>query len=341
MIEKYPLMNDYWADKRAQVGNINVPIYALASFSSGLHTFGSFRGYTEAPVKDKWLRVHATQEWHDLYQQNTNDELQQFLDHFMKGKDNGWEHTPKVRVSIIRYNKEPIINHVFPAWPIPSTRQERLYLCPNTLLAKNSPSEETRVSYKSDVPFMQMGNDPEELSFRFTFDEPVYLVGNAQASLYMSCADHDDMDVCVQLRKVDRNGRVLHQINIPSKDWGIKDEDVEMINPLVYLGPSGYLRASHRSIAQEASIQNFPEHDYTEQHKVDPGTIVRMDIGLWQTAMSFDAGEGFILKVSGHGMTLAEFSNLRGTESLENVGVHNVHLGGSTASYLTIPLVTL
>lgn len=47
-------MNEYWADKRADVKNINVPIYALASYSTGLHTFGSFRGYTEAQSKDKW-----------------------------------------------------------------------------------------------------------------------------------------------------------------------------------------------------------------------------------------------------------------------------------------------
>lgn len=49
--------------------------------------------------------MHATQEWHDLYQQETNDELQQFLDRYTKGKDNSWELTPRVRVSILRYNK--------------------------------------------------------------------------------------------------------------------------------------------------------------------------------------------------------------------------------------------
>lgn len=54
MLEKYPSMNEYWADKRADVKNINVPIYALASYSPGLHTFGSFRGFTEAQSKDKW-----------------------------------------------------------------------------------------------------------------------------------------------------------------------------------------------------------------------------------------------------------------------------------------------
>jgi hypothetical protein len=51
------------------------------------------------------LRVHATQEWHDLYQKETNDELQKFLDRYTKDIDNGWEETPKVRVSIYQYNK--------------------------------------------------------------------------------------------------------------------------------------------------------------------------------------------------------------------------------------------
>jgi hypothetical protein len=51
------------------------------------------------------LRVHATQEWHDLYQQSTNDDLQLFLDRYLKGIENGWELTPRVRASILRYNQ--------------------------------------------------------------------------------------------------------------------------------------------------------------------------------------------------------------------------------------------
>jgi predicted acyl esterase len=42
MLEQYPYMNEYWADKRARISQINVPAYVLASFSSGLHTTGSF-----------------------------------------------------------------------------------------------------------------------------------------------------------------------------------------------------------------------------------------------------------------------------------------------------------
>ncbi len=70
---------------------ISVPAYILASFSTGLHTLGSFRAYEESKCP-KWyvsqlscnessvpgmrlsshlpcyrLRVHTSQEWFDLY----------------------------------------------------------------------------------------------------------------------------------------------------------------------------------------------------------------------------------------------------------------------------------
>ena len=59
----------------------------------------------EASVHDARLRIHSTQEWHDLYQPSTNDELQLFFDRYTKGIDNGFEQrVPKVRASLIGYN---------------------------------------------------------------------------------------------------------------------------------------------------------------------------------------------------------------------------------------------
>lgn len=54
MIREHPLPNAYWKDKRARVENIDVPMYALASFSSGLHTEGSLRGFLFSMSKEKW-----------------------------------------------------------------------------------------------------------------------------------------------------------------------------------------------------------------------------------------------------------------------------------------------
>ena len=52
-------MNSYWEDKRAKVDRINVPVYAAASYSTGLHTFGSFRGFEEASTEKKWYFTHV------------------------------------------------------------------------------------------------------------------------------------------------------------------------------------------------------------------------------------------------------------------------------------------
>lgn len=54
MIEKYPLMNAYWEDKKPKLANIKVPMYVLASYSTGLHTEGSIRGWKYSSSKDKW-----------------------------------------------------------------------------------------------------------------------------------------------------------------------------------------------------------------------------------------------------------------------------------------------
>lgn len=63
--------------------------------------------------------MHATQEWHDLYQKETNDELQRFFDHYTKGIENGWEETPRVRISIYHFNKVgPISVHSKPTHSI-------------------------------------------------------------------------------------------------------------------------------------------------------------------------------------------------------------------------------
>jgi hypothetical protein len=54
MIEKYPLMNEYWADKRAAVDRIEIPAYVVASYSTCLHTPGTLRAYEDITHKNKW-----------------------------------------------------------------------------------------------------------------------------------------------------------------------------------------------------------------------------------------------------------------------------------------------
>lgn len=53
MIEKYPLMNDYWASKIPALGNITVPAYIVASWTNLLHTKGTFNGWNKIASQEK------------------------------------------------------------------------------------------------------------------------------------------------------------------------------------------------------------------------------------------------------------------------------------------------
>jgi predicted acyl esterase len=198
------------------------------------------------------------------------------------------------------------------------------------------------VSYQSDAAALQVDNDPEEVSFNFTFAERKTTIGASKAILYMSCPSHHDLDVFIQLRKVDRHQRILQNINIPLHHLGLdSEEEVESINTLKYLGPTGVLRASHRALDNARSKPHWPAHNHSQVLPALPGSIVRLEIGLWPAAIQFEAGEGFILKVAGHHMALAEFVPLRGQFETGNKGRHHVHYGGDFASHITIPTVPL
>jgi uncharacterized protein len=57
MIKKYPLMNEYWDDKRAKTDKIKVPTYVVASYSTCLHTPGTLRGFEDISHENKWYAI--------------------------------------------------------------------------------------------------------------------------------------------------------------------------------------------------------------------------------------------------------------------------------------------
>lgn len=101
MIRKRPLFDDYWAGKYDEVEHIDVPMYVLGSFNNPFHIYGSFDTFRRARSQRKWLRVHSTFEWYEMYEAKSTDDLQRFFDRYCKGVMNGWEHdTPPVRLSL-------------------------------------------------------------------------------------------------------------------------------------------------------------------------------------------------------------------------------------------------
>ena len=86
-------------------------------------------------------------------------------------------------------------NAVFPAWPIPNTSYQKLYL-----QAKNDSGSSLSVdtglglsTYRSDVPVIQHGDDPEELSFEYLFETRTYVVGYSRVILYTPCDKYNNL----------------------------------------------------------------------------------------------------------------------------------------------------
>lgn len=161
----------------------------------------------------------------------------------------------------------------------------------------------------------------------------------------MSCADHDDMDVVVQIRKIDASGKQLMHLNYPCP---VSIDKIPNVNVAKTLGPQGFLRASHHvsridpglaaadDMCQETNI--FYSHRTREP--IPRGKIVRLEIPIWPIGMTFAPGEGIALNVSGHDMCLPETEHCLLTEPEdENVGQHSLHTGGEYDSCIVIPVV--
>ncbi|RHZ56272.1 CocE/NonD family hydrolase [Aspergillus thermomutatus] len=339
MAQQRPLRDEYWQEKQVHPEDIkDIPMYLTASYSTGLHCEGSFHTFEVAPTPRKWLRVHATQEWHDIYRPEATDDLQRFFDFYAKGIQNGWEsETPRVRLSLLGYDGSPartVVERPEEQWPPARQHIRRFYLdaAEGTLVPSN-PARNASVEHEGH-------SLTDSSDFTLYFDKYTELCGRPFVKLHMSCNAADDFDVVVQIRKVSASGELLESLN-----WSPMPKprpEVPDVNVAKHLGQQGMLRASHRvSLRPRASEDEVPVYDHASRQPVTPGEIVPLLIPIWPVGMVFEAGEGLMLRISGHDMSLPEVEFMRLTAPVdENKGRHVVHTGGKFDSYLVLPFIT-
>ncbi|KAK6832525.1 hypothetical protein RU639_003860 [Aspergillus parasiticus] len=338
MVKSRPLFDEYWKEKQINPEDIkDIPMYLTASYSTGLHCEGSFRAFELAQTSRKWLRVHSTQEWHDLYRQEATDDLQRFYDYYAKGIQNGWEaETPRVRLSLLGYDgsiAKSIVERPEEQWPPAQQHIRRYYLDAATQsFSAVKPVDSASIAHEGHS--LTASSD-----FTLTFDKYTELCGRPFVKLYMSSNVKDDFDVVVQIRKVSVSGELLESLNwSPMPAPGPK---VPNVNVVKHLGQQGMLRASHHvSLQPRASEDDIPVYDHRSREAITPGEIVPLLIPIWPLGVVFEAGEGLMLRISGHDMSLPEAESLRLTAPVDdNEGQHTVYTGGEYESYLAIPVI--
>ncbi|PWY93530.1 alpha/beta-hydrolase [Aspergillus sclerotioniger CBS 115572] len=334
----------YWKDKRPDISKINIPTYITASYTSFVHTMGSLRGWLQLKSPEKWLRICPWQEWYDIWNcKESTADLASFFDRYLNGTDNGWEKTPRVRTTILRFNQDPLYNITEEDYPIPRTEYRKMYFHPEGRMSTEAPSVVFSLSYNSE-------KYQDCASFTYTFPARTRLAGIPKAVVYMSCPDFHDMDVYVLVRKLDAQGKTLLNLNIPWSSiaqYGVSPDSVDSISPreknnlMFHVGSLGILRASRRAIDPAKSIhENFPFHPHDRDEYITPGDIVKLEIGVWAMGVEYEAGESVRVEVHGNSPLLrGEFSEDEEFQELASHGTHVLHLGGEHPSHIVLPFV--
>jgi predicted acyl esterase len=319
MMHKYPLMNAFWEDKSARVENIEIPTYVVASWTS-IHSHGTFDGYRRMPSPNKWLRVHNTMEWPDYYTPENLEDLRRFFDRYLKGIRNGWEFTPRVRLSVLDAGGVDQVNRPEKEFPLARTQYQNLYLDAST--GKISPKPVARESltrYKSD-------DGKGQATFIIKFDEDTELIGYMKLHLWVEADGADDMDLFVYVQKLDKQGNFL-----PALVMG-----------RTFTGFPSWLRVSHRELDEARSTPAEPFLTHRREQLLSPKEIVPVEIGIGPISMLWHAGQQLRVVVQGYASswmdTLSSGVPVLKYE-LRNRGDHIIHTGGKFDSHLLVPKI--
>ncbi|KAH6663518.1 peptidase S15 [Halenospora varia] len=331
----HPLVDAFHRERSPDWSRVTVPFLSAANWAGfGLHPRGNFEAFTQAASKQKWLEGHPGrhEEWFYLDQ---GMELQKrFLDHFLKGVDNGWDHEPPVLLNLRRPFSTEFEVRKETNWPLPSTKLTSIYLsASDNALGWNPPT------HSSETTFDALGTPINFISS--PLENETELTGPLSAKIFVSSST-TDADLFVTFQAFSPEG-----------------EEVEFqgtIDPHTPLA-QGWLRASHRKLDLARSTSYRPYHSHDEIQPLKPGTIYELDVEIWPTCIILPAGFRLALQISGHDFERppsddpneAWMSRGSGpwlhTNPIDRPaaifgGNTTIHTGPATVSYLTVPVIS-
>lgn len=319
--ENHPLYDDFWRAKRPALERIQIPILTCVSFSDiGVHGLGAYRSFMDVSSEQRWMYTHRDGKWDVYYGEEAQSLTLKFMDHFLKGKDNGMDAVPPVRLEVrsdgssvheVRYENE---------WPLARTDYQRLYLNTHQALTDKPADDEEVIEYDAKRGDTQ---------FAISFDKDTEITGHAKLVLYVSLAssgknESNDLDLFVILNKLDRTGR-----RVPFNGTVGNKKDTLC---------RGYQRASLRKLDEERSTDAIPYLSFDEHQYLIPLEVAELIIPLPPTSVFFFAGETLTLELSSYESYRSAPLFKKPTANIS--GTHEIHFGGKYSSYLQIPVIS-
>ena len=272
-VREHPTYDDFHAAQAVDWSRVTVPVLSSANWGGqGLHLRGNLEGF-QAANAPTWLEVHGLEHWTHFYTDYGLDLQRRFLDHFLKGVDNGWEDQPPVQLQIRHI--DGFVPRAEQEWPLTRTQWQRHFLdaAEGSLRPAPAPSAATSYDPTGDGAFF----------LTQPFDEDTEVTGPLSASLHISSAS-TDADLFLVLGLIDPHGDEV-------TFRGAMDAHTPVAQ--------GWLRASHRALDHGQSTPERPFHRHDKIERLVPGAIYQVDVEIWPTSVVVPAGHRLRLNVRG------------------------------------------
>ena len=252
-----------------------MPLLSAANWGGqGLHLRGNIEGFVRAASKHKWLEVHGLEHWTHFYTDYGRELQLAFFDHFLHGKDNGWDKAPRVLLQV-RHLDRFVARHEN-EWPLARTRWTKLHLDPRSgLLRREKPAARASLGFDATGDGVTFLSAPLEAETEITGPSALKLLVSSTTS---------DADLFVVLRAFAPD---LKEVVFQGA-----------IDPHTPIG-QGWLRASHRKLDKRLSTPWRPYHTHDRRQPLKPGEVVELDIEIWPTCVVLPAGYRLGLTIRG------------------------------------------
>lgn len=261
----------------------------------------------------------------------------------MKNASNGWEFTPRVRLSILNPGHQDIVHRPELSFPLERQELKSLFLDAQ----RGAMTWESPVAAESTATFEAA---PGQATFTYTFPERTELTGYFKLKLWVQAVGNDDMDIFTKFSKLNDNDELVESTCIDvgylsddpagekAKTFEMHAKADRLVDVFFAEGGHGRLRASHRLLDTSRSTPDRPYHAHTQIEKLLYGEIVPLEIEIWPHGMIWEAGEKIRLSVAGHNQR-PELTIRTPTVKTLNKGYIIIHTGGKYDSHFLVPYI--
>ena len=310
--------DDWWKSLAPDLAAIEVPALICASFSDQLlHSGGSFRGFEKISSNDKWLYTHRGPKWGTYYSEEVQALLVRFFDHFLKGENNGFETTPRVRVEV--RDTGDAIDRIITSdqWPPDTVEPLNLYLHAEGLL-----QEGETASGAIDFDLTR-----GKASFLWTVPFDLEVIGKMRLKLFAELVGAKDALLFASIHKFREHKEVVFE-----GSFGFPLDNVT----------KGWLQLSKRQLGPEReSLWDVPL-TFEKQQPLSAEEIVSAEIPLMESATAFKAGDLIRLDIQGFWPSPHHplFGNFPAQYERSPKGRCILHVGGTHDSQIILPVMS-